>query len=74
MGIEKVDKEEIKWAVLALAEPLHIMTKANLEESLKETKIEVRKFIDHMHRFFYDQLRIEAKVRQTVPSFLTSSF
>jgi hypothetical protein len=52
-----VKEEELKWALLSIAEPVNPL-RPRLDA---EPTVEIARFIPLMHNYFYDQLRIEAK-------------
>ena len=47
---------------MSCANPLNFDQKIDKVEMFKDPKVDIDRFIALMHRFFYDQLRIEAKV------------
>ena len=50
----------MKWTVLSIAEPLSLLKKEDMLSS--EPMVDVTRFVNFMQRFFFEQLRIQAKI------------
>ncbi len=74
----KEEQEVIRWTLLGLADPMDLIKQKKSKDSsseeekenrsdiinlFKEPRVEIEKFLNMMHNYFYQQVRVEAKVR-----------
>lgn len=62
MHSDAVNEDDLKWALLTVADPMTQKYSDIKSEALKEPMVEIEKFIGLMNTYYFEQMRIQAKV------------
>ena len=58
-----MNEEDLKWALLTVADPMSQRYADIKNEGLREPMVEIERFMALMNKYYYEQMRIQAKVK-----------